>query len=53
MDGTAALEELIDRAGRQQVFDYARYLGWSVYNSPPPWVWQGICAEILKRKRKK
>lgn len=46
----ANLEALIDEAGRDAVFARARALGWSVYHSPPKWVWHGIVHEVRKAK---
>lgn len=41
-----ALEELIDKAGRDKVFEAARKLGW-FKTDPPKWVWYHIAAGII------
>lgn len=45
-----ALEKAIDAVGRERVFDHARALGWSLANSPPPFVWWGIVNELRTTK---
>ena len=45
------LERLIDRAGRADVFAYARAAGWTLSNTPPQWVWVQIANEVLRRKQ--
>ncbi len=42
------LESLIDRAGRDKVFDRARALGWN--GNAPKWVWSQIAHEVLDGK---
>lgn len=41
------LEALIDRAGRQQVFDLMRASGWGPYDRPPKFAWQEACRLLL------
>lgn len=41
------LEALIDKAGRRRVFDYMRANGWTQSESPPKYVWQTACHEII------
>jgi hypothetical protein len=40
------VEALIDAAGRAEVFERARVLGWTYDNPPPLWVWAHIAAEV-------
>jgi hypothetical protein len=42
----AAIEALIDKAGREKVFAAARALGWTK-ETPPKWVWQQIAGDII------
>lgn len=44
-----AIEKMIDKAGREEVFSEARRLGWGD-ETPPSWVWKHICADIMHRK---
>ena len=44
-------ERLIDKAGRQKVFDRARALGWSASNNPPVYVWAQIAHDIIVEER--
>lgn len=44
----AQLEQFIDAAGREAVFDRARSLGWTVDNPPPKWVWGQIAEEVMR-----
>jgi len=44
------LEREIDEAGRDDVFDYMRAMGWSSYNAPPKWVWRAAAYEVRQRK---
>lgn len=46
----ADLEKLIDEAGRDDVFNRARSLGW-VDEIPPKWVWRCIAHEIISGKK--
>ena len=45
-----ALERMIDRAGRQDVFDMVRSAGWRTGAHVPVWVWQEACQEVMKQK---
>lgn len=47
----ASVEQLIDMAGRQEVFARARALGW-VGSIPPLWVWNQIAVEIIAENQK-
>lgn len=42
------IERLIDHVGRDLVFARARGLGWS--GSPPLWVWNQICVDLLAER---
>ncbi|UFS83222.1 hypothetical protein LPB79_13295 [Rhizobium sp. T136] len=48
-----SVEQLIDQAGRDDVFARARALGWSSAMPAPLWVWNQIAVEILLQKRTK
>lgn len=43
------LEQMIDLAGRNEVFARARANGWG-YVPPPKWIWRQICIDILREK---
>jgi hypothetical protein len=40
------LEDLIDEAGREAVFERARTYGWGHGSNPPSWVWADIAREV-------
>lgn len=40
------LEELIDEAGRGEVFRRARALGWGAANPPEKYVWRQLAHEV-------
>lgn len=42
----ADLEAAIDSVGRDRVFDYAKHIGWSSYDSIPKFVWWGIVNQL-------
>jgi hypothetical protein len=44
------LEELIDRAGREEVFSLVEKAGWRRWDMPPRYVWQDAAWLILKAK---
>lgn len=46
----AAIDAIIERAGRREVFARARENGWSIDNPPPKWVWNVIAHEILYQR---
>lgn len=41
-----ALEKAIDAVGRDKVFALARANGWSMANTPPPYIWWSIVNEL-------
>jgi hypothetical protein len=41
------LERLIDRAGRDRVFEIANRLGWGPYSAPPIYVWRQIAEGLI------
>lgn len=45
-----AVEARIELAGRAEVFDEARRLGWTSYNPAPLWVWGAIANDVLAKK---
>ena len=47
------LEAVIDRVGRDRVFDRARSHGWGAYDGPPKWVWWEIIHELETEDRAK
>lgn len=48
-----ALENLIDEAGRDHVFDRVREAGWTPADSIPKWVWQEAAWGIIKDRQDK
>lgn len=44
------LENLIDKAGRNDVFALARSLGWK--GDAPKWVWNSLCYMVIQNKDK-
>ncbi|MDD9726160.1 hypothetical protein PVV74_11895 [Roseovarius sp. SK2] len=42
----ARLEGEISAIGRTKVFARAKAHGWSQFDTPPIWVWEGICREM-------
>lgn len=43
-----ALEAMIDRAGREAVFQRAREYGW--HGAPPKWVWRQIADDVKNNR---
>ena len=46
----ALVDEMLERAGRDEVFALVRANGWSPADAPPHWVWLEACAEVMKRR---
>ena len=45
-----AVERAITKAGRAQVFQMAKSLGWAPGSQPPLWVWAEIAAKVMGKK---
>lgn len=47
----ASLENLIDSAGRDEVFDRVRAYGWKESDHIPTWVWQAVAGDIIMERQ--